>query len=72
MQEARVVTIDEEFEELQKGRGPDKKSRKRKGSSAQQKAKSSGRFNRLCGVTVERPIWPLRSIKLELDKKRKK
>jgi len=32
MQEVRVVTIDEEFEELQKGRGPDKKPRKRKGS----------------------------------------
>ena len=31
MQELYVVTIDEEFEELQKGRGPDKKPRKKKG-----------------------------------------
>jgi hypothetical protein len=30
MQEARVVSIDEEFEELQKGRGPDKQKRKKR------------------------------------------
>jgi hypothetical protein len=31
MQEAIVSTIDEEFEELQKGRGPDKQKRKKRG-----------------------------------------
>ena len=33
MQEVRVVTINEEFEALQKGRGPDKKPRKKRWSA---------------------------------------
>jgi len=33
MIKAEISTIDEEFDELEKGRGPDKKKRKKKGGS---------------------------------------